>query len=197
MTQTQESSKFGVGALTVLGLILVVLSIALGATLMKSVDAEPRSTHRTTTNSVEPTGAVPDGEYLDITKDAAHAAIARLDPQLKAALQGATAAAAQDGVTIGITSGWRAEAYQAQLMEEEIDAIGAAEAKKLVADPSTSHHVTGHAVDIGPMSATDWLAQRGVEFGLCQIYANESWHYELATTPGGTCPPMKSDATES
>jgi D-alanyl-D-alanine carboxypeptidase len=54
--------------------------------------------------------------------------------------------------------------------------------------------VTGDAVDIGPTDADSWLQQHGDRYGLCQTYANEMWHFELATEPGGTCPPGKEDA---
>jgi hypothetical protein len=41
-----------------------------------------------------------------------------------------------------------------------------------------------------------WLSEHGAHYGLCQIYRNESWHYELrpeATVRG--CPPMYADPT--
>ncbi len=56
-------------------------------------------------------------------------------------------------------------------------------------------HVTGQAVDIGPPVADDWLIANGSRFGLCRTYANELWHFELATEPGGVCPPLLPDAS--
>jgi hypothetical protein len=56
--------------------------------------------------------------------------------------------------------------------------------------------VSGDAVDIGPSDATAWLSGHGAEYGLCQIYSNEPWHYELrpeAIDHG--CPPMYADPT--
>jgi hypothetical protein len=50
------------------------------------------------------------------------------------------------------------------------------------------HHVTGDAVDIGPTDTHRWLSQHGTDYGLRQIYANEMWHFELATTPRGVSP---------
>ena len=50
--------------------------------------------------------------------------------------------------------------------------------------------MTGHAVDVGPLDAQFWLIERGAEWGLCQIYANERWHFEVATDPGGKCPAL-------
>lgn len=40
----------------------------------------------------------------------------------------------------------------------------------------------------------EWLARRGAEFGLCRVYANEPWHFELRpeATEGG-CPPQYPD----
>jgi D-alanyl-D-alanine carboxypeptidase len=56
--------------------------------------------------------------------------------------------------------------------------------------------VSGDAIDIEPSDATAWLSERGAEYGLCQIYSNEPWHYELrpeAIDHG--CPPMYGDPT--
>jgi D-alanyl-D-alanine carboxypeptidase len=57
--------------------------------------------------------------------------------------------------------------------------------------------VTGDAVDIGPADARAWLAADGAAYGLCQIYRNEPWHYELrrvAIEHG--CPAMYADPTQ-
>jgi zinc D-Ala-D-Ala carboxypeptidase len=62
--------------------------------------------------------------------------------------------------------------------------------------PDTSAHVSGDAVDIGHSVATAWLSAHGAAYGLCQIYRNEPWHYELrpeAVDDG--CPAMYTDAT--
>ena len=70
------------------------------------------------------------------------------------------------------------------------------EAARWVATPSTSAHVSGDAVDIGPSGAAAWLSEHGAAYGLCQIYGNEPWHYELrpeAIDHG--CPPMYADPT--
>ena len=48
-----------------------------------------------------------------------------------------------------------------------------------MATPETSAHVSGDAVDIGPSGAAAWLSEHGRAYGLCQIYGNEPWHYEL------------------
>jgi LAS superfamily LD-carboxypeptidase LdcB len=66
-----------------------------------------------------------------------------------------------------------------------------------VATPNTSAHVQGKAVDIGPSNAAVWLSGHGVAYGLCQIYGNEPWHFELRikATAGG-CPAVYADPTQ-
>ncbi|MET9973360.1 peptidase M15, partial [Streptomyces sp. NPDC006356] len=71
------------------------------------------------------------------------------------------------------------------------------EAARWVATVGTSRHVTGDAIDIGHSDATAWLSQQGAEYGLCQIYRNEPWHYELrATAIDRGCPPMYANPTQ-
>jgi D-alanyl-D-alanine carboxypeptidase len=123
-------------------------------------------------------------------------AIANLDPDLRSAMQDAARDAIDDGVDFVITSGWRSAAYQQQLLDEAVQEYGSAEAAgEFVLPPDRSRHVTGEAVDVGYTDANSWLSQHGDTYGLCQIYANEMWHFELATTPGGECPAQLSDAT--
>ena len=125
-------------------------------------------------------------------------AIAKLDPALREAMQAAATAALADGYDFVVTSGWRSERYQQALFDEAVLEYGSVEeASRLVATSTTSAHVTGDAVDIGFTDATSWLSQHGADYGLCQIYANEMWHFELATTPGGECPPQVPDASYS
>jgi LAS superfamily LD-carboxypeptidase LdcB len=122
--------------------------------------------------------------------------IAKLDPQLRQAVQAAATAAEADGVEMVVTSGWRSAAYQQALLDDAIINYGSLEeARKWVSTPELSAHVTGNAVDIGYTDANSWLSQHGANFGLCQIYSNEMWHFELATVPGGTCPVQQTDAT--
>ncbi|MDA0178912.1 M15 family metallopeptidase [Solirubrobacter phytolaccae] len=118
-----------------------------------------------------------------------------LDPKLARAVADATRDAAREGITIRITSGVRTAARQQQLLDEAIETYGSeAVARQYVNTPERSTHVTGKAVDIGPTDAAYWMAQHGADYGLCQIYANEIWHYERVTEPGGTCPPQRPDA---
>ena len=123
--------------------------------------------------------------------------MAKLDPALLNALRRAATDAAGSGLEFDVDSGWRSPAYQEQLLREAISKYGSEkEAARWVATPKTSAHVSGNAVDIGPFRATAWLSAHGAEYGLCQIYRNEAWHYELrleAIDHG--CPPMYADPT--
>jgi D-alanyl-D-alanine carboxypeptidase len=70
------------------------------------------------------------------------------------------------------------------------------EAARWVATAETSLHVSGDAVDVGHSDATAWLSEHGAEYGLCQVYGNEPWHYELR--PGAAdhgCPIPYADPT--
>jgi hypothetical protein len=162
--------------LPVAGLIAVIAAIA--ATLVSQSPASPSSTD--TSPSHRPR-AVHRG----------------LDPALLGALRQAAVDAADDGVKFVVDSGWRSPEYQAQLLREAVLKYGSeAEAARWVATPNTSAHVSGDAVDLGPADATPWLSAHGAAYGLCQIYGNEPWHYELrpeAVDHG--CPPMYADPT--
>jgi zinc D-Ala-D-Ala carboxypeptidase len=142
----------------------------------------------------EADGAVPDGTTVF---DDEVPGVAKLDPDLLRALRQAAAVAAGDGVELRVDSGWRSPAYQEQLLREAVSEYGSeAEAARWVATPSKSAHVSGDAVDIGPSDAATWLSEHGAEYGLCQIYGNEPWHYELrpeASDHG--CPATYADPT--
>ena len=120
-----------------------------------------------------------------------------LDQDLRGALHQAKTAAAGDGVELHVNSGWRSPEQQDQLLREAVSKYGSEEeAARWVATAETSPHVSGDAVDIGPSDATWWLSEYGAEYGLCQVYGNEPWHYELrpeAVDQG--CPPMYADPT--
>jgi zinc D-Ala-D-Ala carboxypeptidase len=65
-----------------------------------------------------------------------------------------------------------------------------------VGTPTASAHVSGEAVDIGPSNGMAWLSKQGATYGLCQIYRNEPWHYELRPkATGHGCPPMYANPT--
>jgi hypothetical protein len=142
----------------------------------------------------EADGAVPDGTTVF---DDEVPGVANLDPALLAALRQAATDAAGDGVEFLVDSGWRSAAYQEHLLQEAVSKYGSEEeAARWVATPETSPHVSGNAVDIGPSDAASWLSQQGARYGLCQIYGNEPWHFELrAEAVNDGCPSMYADPT--
>jgi D-alanyl-D-alanine carboxypeptidase len=123
--------------------------------------------------------------------------VAKLDPALLDALRQAATDAADDGVAFYVTSGWRSPAYQHQLLREAIAEYGSQEAaSQWVASADRSSHVAGDAIDIGRFDAMAWLSEHGSAYGLCQIYSNEPWHYELRPEAiDNGCPPMYADPT--
>jgi zinc D-Ala-D-Ala carboxypeptidase len=139
-------------------------------------------------------GVVPDGTTVF---DEDIPAVARLDPKLLRALRRAATDAAGEGVEFYVNSGWRSPEYQEQLLDEAVSKYGSrGKAARWVATPKTSAHVSGDAIDIGPSDAATWLSEHGSQYGLCQIYRNEPWHYELrpkAVDRG--CPAMYADPT--
>ena len=152
----------------------------------------PRSEHRGLLGRAG--GAVPDGATVF---DDEIPGVANLDSDLLGALRQAAIDAADDGVELVVDSGWRSPEYQDQLLQEAVSKYGSKEeAARWVATPNTSAHVSGDAVDIGPVDATAWLSEHGAGYGLCPVYGNEPWHYELrlgAVDHG--CPPTYADPT--
>jgi LAS superfamily LD-carboxypeptidase LdcB len=129
--------------------------------------------------------------------DDTYPAVAELDPALLRALRSAATDARDDGVEVRLTSGWRSPDYQEQLLDQAISTYGSrAEAARWVATPDTSPHVSGDAVDVRGSRATTWLAEHGAGYGLCRVFANEPWHFELrpeAVERG--CPARYADPT--
>jgi hypothetical protein len=208
VTYRQPARTSRIGRLGAAGLVVVIGAIgaALGHQLLASaasttaspVDvlhsehhphrAEPRGAYG------EAGGAIPDGTTVFADEVPG---VARLDPALLDALRRAATDAAGDGVDFVVDSGWRSRAYQAQLLREAVSKYGSEqEAARWVATPGTSAHVSGDAVDIGPSAAAAWLSEHGAPYGLCRIYGNEPWHYELrpeAVDQG--CPSTYADPT--
>jgi zinc D-Ala-D-Ala carboxypeptidase len=141
----------------------------------------------------EADGAIPDGATVF---DDQFPGVANLDPTLLAALRRAATDARGDSVDFLVTSGWRSPEYQERLLQEAVSTYGSEqEAARWVATPETSPHVAGDAADLGS-DASAWLSERGAEYGLCQIYGNEPWHYELRSEAAhGSCPAMYADPT--
>jgi D-alanyl-D-alanine carboxypeptidase len=137
-------------------------------------------------------GAVPDPVTVF---DDGTPAVANLAPRLLAALRRAATDAADDGVELLVNGGWRSREYQERLLRDAVSRYGSErEAARWVATPDTSAHVSGDAVDLGPADAQAWLSEHGADYGLCQIYRNEPWHYELRPEAVDTgCPPLYAD----
>jgi D-alanyl-D-alanine carboxypeptidase len=180
-------------------LVVAAIGAARGHQLLASLSstaAAPtdvgRSKHRGALGEAD--GAVPDGVTVF---DDEIPGVANLDPALLGALRQAATDAADDGVEFFVDSGWRSPEYQNQLLREAVSEYGSEEeAARWVATAETSAHVSGDAVDIEHFDATAWLSKHGADYGLCQIYSNEPWHYELrpeAIDRG--CPPMYADPT--
>jgi D-alanyl-D-alanine carboxypeptidase len=153
-----------------------------------------RSEHGGALGEAAADGAVPDGTTVFADEIPG---VANLDPDLLGALRQAATAAAGDGVEFYVDSGWRSAEYQERLLRRAVAKYGSEEeAARWVATAGTSAHVSGDAVDIGPSDATAWLSEHGGEYGLCQIYSNEPWHYELRPdVVDHGCPPMYADPT--
>ena len=49
-------------------------------------------------------------------------------------------------------------------------------------------------VDVEPMTVEPMTGIEPAYSGLCQIYANELWHFELVTDAEGKCPPLLPNA---
>jgi zinc D-Ala-D-Ala carboxypeptidase len=208
----------------VAGLLVVIAAIpaALGCQLpasSSSTAASPITVLRSDFTDAlgEPAGAVPDGEMVlrpehrgalgeadgllpdRVTVfDGHYPGVTSLNPDLLRALRHAATRAAKGGVEFFVTSGWRSRKYQEELFRQAVSEYGSeVKAAQWVATPGTSAHESGNAVDIGPSGAAAWLSRHGAAYGLCQIYRNEPWHYELR--PGAIdhgCPPLYADPTD-
>ena len=184
----------------VAGVLVVIAAIAASLYQLQpsstSTAASPidvaRGEHRAARG--EAGGAMPDGATV---VDDELPGVANLGPALLDALHEAAADAADDGIGLVVDSGWRSPEYQERLFREAVSKYGSeAEAARWVATPNTSAHVSGDAVDIGPADAAAWLSEHGARYGLCRIYGNEPWHFELRPQAIGlACPPMYADPT--
>ncbi|BBY64103.1 M15 family metallopeptidase [Mycolicibacterium helvum] len=181
-----------------------MLAVATTATVVLGAAGESAQNLRITladnTITVDPPsvaagdGSLTDGQVLT-PFDVQNPAVGRLDPQLLTAIQQAATAAAADGITMTVTSGWRSPEFQQRLLDSAVAQYGSlAAARQYVQTPEASKHVIGQAVDVGGVGADQWLIANGARFGLCRIYANELWHFELATDPAGNCPPLLPNA---
>ena len=127
-----------------------------------------------------------------------HYAINRNDLSLRIPVEKALCtmsdAAANDGITILVSSTFRSYDYQAKLYARNVKQLGQAAADRESARPGTSQHQLGTAIDFG--SITDdfvetkqgkWLAKNAMKYGFSLSfpdgyedvtgYRYECWHY--------------------
>jgi zinc D-Ala-D-Ala carboxypeptidase len=173
------------------GLLAVIAAIAIALGYQSLASSSPASWPSTVLSAPDE----PRGEHRRPRPERRGAA--DLEPDLRDALSRAATDAAYDGVELVVDSGRRSPEYQQQLFDEAVSKYGSAEeAARWVATPETSAHVSGDAVDIGPSNAAAWLSAHGAEYGLCQIYGNEPWHFELRPEAADQgCPAMYPDPT--
>ncbi|ODU05601.1 MAG: peptidase M15 [Pseudonocardia sp. SCN 72-86] len=175
--------------------VLLLAAAAVAATIVLLTPSSPSAPTRVPHGVLGAAdGVVPDG--VTVFDDVP--AVTNLDAGLLSALRSAARDAAGDGVGFVVNSGWRSRAYQEKLLYDAVARYGSEdEAARWVATADTSPHVSGQAVDIGPTAAAAWLARHGAGYGLCRVYRNEPWHYELR--PGAVdagCPRMYADPTQ-
>jgi hypothetical protein len=100
-------------------------------------------------------------------------------PDVAVAFDRMAAAAAADGLTLIVSSGYRTNAEQAALFAAHPD-------PKWVAPPGVSLHRLGTELDLGPVSAYAWLAANAPRFHFVQRYSWEPWHYGYVLNPGSS-----------
>lgn len=102
-----------------------------------------------------------------------------VDPRLRTAVEKLIAASHGQ---IGINSGYRDNARQAQLYAAALKKYGSPEAaRKWVAPPGHSRHNEGEAIDLAlrNAAAVAFAHQHAAEYGLTFPLSNENWHVEL------------------
>jgi LAS superfamily LD-carboxypeptidase LdcB len=84
-------------------------------------------------------------------------------------------AAANDGVELELTSGFRTNERQAELYDEYVHDAGA-----LAAKPGYSNHQSGRALDINcwNWSVYEWLTAHAARYGFKRTVPGEPWHWE-------------------
>lgn len=81
-----------------------------------------------------------------------------------------------DGVTIGVTDGYRDYDSQVRLAEQK----GLYSEGGLAAKPGTSEHGWGMATDLDlDATAQAWMRQHATEYGFVEAVPREPWHWEF------------------
>ncbi len=103
-----------------------------------------------------------------------------IDPDAQAAFDVMQAAAADEGLDIYISSGFRSYDYQAGLYQRYVDRDGAAEADRYSARPGHSEHQTGLAFDLNSIDASfadtaegKWVARNCYKYGFIIRYPSD------------------------
>ncbi|MHA7305205.1 M15 family metallopeptidase [Arthrobacter sp. TMN-49] len=192
-TPRRRKSSTIVIVLTAVLALVAILSVVIAGVFLGARDTYPVSSSGDSPASV---AEKPHGEHRgkqsggtgvaggEVPKDTTVVsdvpAVVNLDPALRAALGRASSDASKTGIKLYVNSGWRSAEFQQQLLQEAVTTYGSKEeASRWVATAKTSAHVSGDAVDIGSWDASTWLATNGAKCGMCQIYDNEAWHFEL------------------
>jgi hypothetical protein len=97
-------------------------------------------------------------------------------PDVAGAFGHMAAAAAADGISLLVVSGFRSDAEQAALFAAHPDPTW-------VAPPGHSLHRCATELDLGPDAAYGWLAANASRFGFVQRYSWEAWHYGFDAGP--------------
>jgi soluble lytic murein transglycosylase-like protein len=97
-------------------------------------------------------------------------------PDVAAAFDRLADAAAADGHSLIVNSGFRSDAEQAELFAQNPD-------PQWVAPPGTSLHRCATELDLGPPSAYGWLAANAPRFGFVKRYSWEPWHFGYVRGP--------------
>jgi len=97
-------------------------------------------------------------------------------PDVAAAFDRMSAAAARAGIALIVNSAFRSDAEQAALFAAHPDPTW-------VAPPGHSLHRCATELDLGPESAYGWLAANAGRFGFVQRYSWEAWHYGFTAGP--------------
>ncbi|HEX2436015.1 MAG TPA: D-alanyl-D-alanine carboxypeptidase family protein, partial [Solirubrobacterales bacterium] len=97
-------------------------------------------------------------------------------PDVAEAFDRMAAAARRDGINLVVNSGFRSDAEQAKLFEQNPNPM-------MVAPPGKSLHRCATELDLGPPSAYGWLARNASRFGFVKRYSWEPWHFGYTRGP--------------